>query len=197
MALKHPIRRQMLRDLNEEGTMSFSDLMRSVKLIDTGTFGFHLKVLGNLVKQDKEGKYRLSELGVVAHQLIAFIEESQEVKSVPSEIEKREVKPLFQLSVEGTHDLKKLSFGYWSNISPEDEEKQKILFDFIREKLNYAERAEPKPICEIQVSVTPDGGMTTVGTTWLTELSAEEKKKYIELLIDKLKYTLEKEEYRL
>jgi len=193
MALKHPIRRQMLRELSKKGAVSFSDLMRLVKLVDTGTFGFHLKALEALIKQNGEGKYCLSELGKVAHQLIAFIEESEEVKSVVTEVENEAIKPLFQLSVEGTQDLKELRFGYWSNVAPKEKEKRKKVLDFIRNKLNEVERSEPKPVCEIQIGVTPEG-MTTIGKEWLTELSPAEKKKYIDLLIDKLKFMKEKEE---
>jgi len=118
-ALKHPIRRRMLDKLSQEGGASFSDLMRAVELGDTGTFGFHLNVLRNLVEIDRDGKYHLSNLGKVAHQLSESIQNSKGVKDVVKEV-KGEIKPLLQLNVEGTQDLDELSFGYWSNISPED-----------------------------------------------------------------------------
>jgi len=73
-ALKHPIRRKMLDKLGQEKAISFSDLMHSVELGDTGTFGFHINVLINLVEQNEEGKYRLSQLGKVAHQPLEDIE---------------------------------------------------------------------------------------------------------------------------
>ena len=136
MSLKHPIRRQILRELGKEGAISFSDLMRPVKPVDTGTFGFHLKALGDLIKQNGEGKYCLSELGKVAHQLIALIGESKEVKSVITEVENEGITRLFKLSVEGTRDLKELGFSYWSSISSKEEEKRDKILDFIRNKLN-------------------------------------------------------------
>jgi DNA-binding transcriptional ArsR family regulator len=185
-ALKHPIRRKMLEVLSQEKAMSFSDLMRSVGLTDTGTFGFHLNVLRNLVEQNEEHKYRLSQLGKVAHQLSKFTEESEEVRIMAKD-EKSEMEPLFQLSVEGTQDLEKLSLGYWSHIPPEDKEKRKKLLDFVVKKLEETEKADPKPICEIHFAQTPDKHLTDVSTTWFIKLSKTERREYIDLLVDKLK----------
>jgi len=184
-ALKHPIRRRILDELSQEEGTSFSDLMHSVELEDTGTFGFHLNVLRNLVELDKGGKYRLSNLGKVAHQLSESVQNSKGVKDVVKE-EQGEIKPLLQLNVEGTHDLDKLSFGYWSNISPEDKEKRKKLLDFVVNKLEEVEKANPKPILEIQVTQTPDKNLTNVNAAWLIGLSKDQKKEYIDLLVDKL-----------
>ena len=184
-ALKHPIRRRMLDKLSREEGMSFSDLMRSVELEDTGTFGFHLNVLRNLVEQNEEGKYRLSQLGKVAHQLSKFTKGSEEVRIMTKD-EQGEMEPLFQVSVEGTMDLEKLSLGYWSNIPPEDKEKRKKLINFVVNKLEETEKANPKPICEIHFAQTPDKHLTDVSTTWFIKLSKTERKEYIDLLVDKL-----------
>ena len=78
--------------------------------------------------------------------------------------------------------------------SSKTKENVKKAIDFIQNKLNDLENSEPKPICEIQVGLTPEG-MTTIGKEWLTELSLSEKKEYIDLLIDKLKFMKEKELY--
>jgi len=81
--------------------------------------------------------------------------------------EQGEMGPLFQLSVEGTPDLEKLSFGYWSHIPSEDKEKRKKLLNFVVNKLEEIEKTDPKPICEIHVAQTPDKHLTDVSTTWL------------------------------
>jgi hypothetical protein len=190
-ALKHPIRREMIFKLSEEEFMSFSNLMRATKLIDTGTFGFHLNVLRTLVIQDEEGRYCLSDLGKTAHQLLISIEKTKEVNDL-TETEKKEINPLLQISVEGTQEAEKLTFGFWVNAKTKKNAKKVI--DFVQDKLKEVESIEPKPICEIQVGITPEG-MTTIGKEWLAELNLADKKRYINLLIDKLKFMKERELY--
>jgi DNA-binding transcriptional ArsR family regulator len=187
--LKHPIRREILNILSQEEALSFSELMRSVNLKDTGTFGFHLNVLGPLLKQDTEGQYCLSDLGKTAHQLIISIEKTKEVTSM-NKTEKKEIKPLLQISVEGTQEAEELTFGFWMNVK--ERKNGKKILDFVQEKLKEVESFKPKPICEIQVGLTQEG-MTTVGQEWLTELNLAEKKRYFNLLIDKLKFMRDKE----
>jgi len=179
----------MIFKLSQEEFMSFSDLMRATRLIDTGTFGFHLNVLRNLVIQDEEGRYCLSDLGKTAHQLLISIEKTKEVNDL-TETEKKEINPLLQISVEGTQEAEKLTFGFWVNTKTKKNAKKVI--DFVKDKLKEVESIEPKPICEIQVGITPEG-MTTIGKEWLTELNLIEKKKYTDILIDKLKFMKERE----
>jgi hypothetical protein len=56
----------------------------------------------------------------------------------------------------------------------------------------YVESFKLKPICEIQLGLTPEGIITTE-QEWLTELNLTDKKRYFNLLIEKLKFMKEKE----
>jgi uncharacterized RDD family membrane protein YckC/DNA-binding HxlR family transcriptional regulator len=72
-ALSHPIRRQILRYLNERQECSFTDLMNALN-IDTGKLSFHLKSLEAFLEQTPTGKYRLSKVGENAIVLIRDLE---------------------------------------------------------------------------------------------------------------------------
>jgi hypothetical protein len=57
--------------LRQDGPMSYVDLLNTLKITNTGRLNYHLKVLGDLVKKDgQDGRYELSEKGVVALDLL-------------------------------------------------------------------------------------------------------------------------------
>jgi glucan phosphoethanolaminetransferase (alkaline phosphatase superfamily) len=68
--LKHPIRRKIILALYEKKCLSYVDLMNFVEVTNTGKFNYHLKVLGDLIEKDKDGKYCLTEKGQMAAQLL-------------------------------------------------------------------------------------------------------------------------------
>ncbi len=82
--LSHPLRRQILRYLNEKQECSFTDLMNALK-VDTGKLSFHIKNLEAFLEQTPTNKYRLSKLGENA---IVFIRDL-EAWSVEAEVAKR------------------------------------------------------------------------------------------------------------
>jgi hypothetical protein len=63
-------RRKILLALNENGCLSYSDLMNQTKIEHTGRLNYHLKTLGDLLSKDTESRYVLSEKGKVAVQLL-------------------------------------------------------------------------------------------------------------------------------
>jgi DNA-binding transcriptional ArsR family regulator len=72
-ALKHPIRRGILRILSA-APKSFSDLQKVFK-IESSHLTYHLEGLGNLLLKTEDGKYALSSLGEAAVSMMNHVEE--------------------------------------------------------------------------------------------------------------------------
>jgi len=60
--LSHPFRRKILQFLQNEGHISYTDLMEKLNLDTTGQLNFHLKKIGSLIDKDKKS-YFLTEDG--------------------------------------------------------------------------------------------------------------------------------------
>ena len=74
-ALKHPIRRRILRMLNDN-ELTYTQMLKTLD-IDTGHLNYYLESLGELVVKTADGKYRLSEFGNAAVNLMTGIEETE------------------------------------------------------------------------------------------------------------------------
>ena len=72
-ALSHPLRREILLNLNEKGECSFTDLMNALS-VETGKLSFHIKNLEGFLEQTKAGKYKLNKLGENSLRLIRDLE---------------------------------------------------------------------------------------------------------------------------
>lgn len=68
--LKDETRRKIVLLLNEKGSLSYSDLMDSSEIVSTGTFNYHLKILGDLLAKNDLGHYFLTEKGKLASRLL-------------------------------------------------------------------------------------------------------------------------------
>gem|GEM_PF-1600984 len=68
--LKHPVRRKIILALFERRSLSYADLMNFVGVSNTGKFNYHLKILGDLIEKDQNGRYILTEKGEMAAQLL-------------------------------------------------------------------------------------------------------------------------------
>jgi uncharacterized RDD family membrane protein YckC len=79
--LAHPLRREILLTLSEQGECSFTDLLNTLK-IDTGKLSFHLRALSAFVEQTPLAKYRLSRAGENAVRVIKDVESWAEVADV-------------------------------------------------------------------------------------------------------------------
>jgi hypothetical protein len=75
--LKHPIRHKIVLALYATKSLSYTDLMGAVEASNTGKFNYHLKILGDLIAKDAEGKYVLSEKGQLAAQFLQKFPEKQ------------------------------------------------------------------------------------------------------------------------
>lgn len=73
--LKHPIRRRILRMLNDN-ELTYTQMLKTLD-INTGHLNYYLESLGELVVKTEEGKYRLSEFGKAAVNLMTGIEETE------------------------------------------------------------------------------------------------------------------------
>lgn len=68
--LKDPTRREIIRYLYDKGPLSYTELMKLMRIKNTGKLNYHLKVLNDLVKKAEDGKYSLTEKGLVAASLL-------------------------------------------------------------------------------------------------------------------------------
>jgi len=79
--LKDPTRRNLVLHLNRRGQLAYMELMNLLEITNTGKFNYHLKILGNLIEKGEDGKYRLTERGQLASQLLQkFPEKTMETK---------------------------------------------------------------------------------------------------------------------
>jgi len=74
-ALKHPIRRKILRMLSED-ELTYTQMLTRLG-VDTGHLNYHLENLGELLSKTDDGKYRLSEFGTAALGLMGSVEETE------------------------------------------------------------------------------------------------------------------------
>ena len=87
--LKDPTRRDLLRCLSEGGTLSYVELMAQAKVTNTGRLNYHLKILNGLIEKQADGKYGLTEKGLLAVQLLdKFPEEKPRTQKQKSRMKK-------------------------------------------------------------------------------------------------------------
>ncbi len=63
-------RRSILELLARKGVLSYTDIMTLLNIMNTGRLNYHLKILGELIEKDVEGRYRLTEKGRLAAELL-------------------------------------------------------------------------------------------------------------------------------
>jgi hypothetical protein len=68
--LKDKTRSQIILQLNDKGSLSYTDLMNLIGVSSTGKMNYHLKILDNLVAKNPDGLYLLTEKGKLAAQLL-------------------------------------------------------------------------------------------------------------------------------
>jgi len=68
--IKNPIRRKIVLTLLEKNELAYMDLMNIVQVENTGKLNYHLKILGDLLEKNGNGRYRLTEKGHLASQLL-------------------------------------------------------------------------------------------------------------------------------
>jgi DNA-binding transcriptional ArsR family regulator len=83
--LSNQKRRDILRVIGEKRQVTFTEIKNQVGIEDTPTLSYHLNALGQLLGQ-KEGKYRLSELGSDTYNLMCKIATYSESASIISSL---------------------------------------------------------------------------------------------------------------
>ncbi|MDI9578933.1 MAG: winged helix-turn-helix domain-containing protein [Thermoproteota archaeon] len=78
--LKDETRRKIILELNQKGSVGYTDLMESLGITSTGTLNYHLKVLGDLLEKDQTEKYRLSEKGKLALKLLTEFPQNNQIE---------------------------------------------------------------------------------------------------------------------
>jgi hypothetical protein len=68
--LSDTTRRSILELLAEKEALGYTENMTVLRVTNTGRLNYHLKVLGDLVSKDNEGRYRLTERGQLAVNLL-------------------------------------------------------------------------------------------------------------------------------
>ena len=68
--LRDPIRRDILLHLSRNDALTYMELMDFLRITNTGKFNYHLKFLGDLIEKGDDGKYRLTEKGNTAIELL-------------------------------------------------------------------------------------------------------------------------------
>lgn len=77
-ALGHPIRKKIVEILGEKQHVGFKDLKDAVN-VSVGTLYFHLEALDDLIAQDENRKYVLTDKGKLALKLLGSVDEQLEV----------------------------------------------------------------------------------------------------------------------
>jgi len=73
-------RRSILELLAEKEALSYTELMTLLQVTNTGRLNYHLKALGALVSKDDQGKYRLTERGQLAVNLLQTLPQKAPVE---------------------------------------------------------------------------------------------------------------------
>ncbi len=76
--LKDEKRRRIISLLNENGNLSYTDLLNALAISNTGKLNYHLKILNGLINKDEDGRYSLTEKGKLA---VRLLDEFKETKS--------------------------------------------------------------------------------------------------------------------
>ncbi len=78
--LSHPIRRAIIKILYERVELSYSELLREVK-VEEGLFNFHLRNMRPLIELTEDKTYILSRKGKLAYELIRKVEQETPLHS--------------------------------------------------------------------------------------------------------------------
>ena len=78
-SLNHPIRRNIIKVLGINKSLSFSQILNSMENIDSPSLSYHLKSLRSSIKQNKTG-YNLTKIGKSAYKLVTSIDNPHQLR---------------------------------------------------------------------------------------------------------------------
>jgi F0F1-type ATP synthase assembly protein I len=79
--LKDDNRQKIIVLINENGSLSYTDLIKKLDTVSTGLLNYHLKILGDLLSKNEEGQYTLSEKGRLASKLLEEFPEQENLSA--------------------------------------------------------------------------------------------------------------------
>jgi len=82
-ALSHPIRRKIVHTIGKNGYATFTSLSKIEPRV--GLLYYHLNIMKDLLYQDEKKRYKLSELGKKAYELLISGEDIEEYETFSSE----------------------------------------------------------------------------------------------------------------
>lgn len=85
--MRHPICKRIIRLLYEQAT-TYSEVLRSLG-VETGLLNYHLDSMRELLSKDDERRYRLTEFGIAAFELIPKVEAPVKKASQPMFLKSR------------------------------------------------------------------------------------------------------------
>lgn len=75
--LKDETRQKIIVLLNKKGDLSYTELMDCLEVVSTGLLNYHLKVLADLLTKDENGRYSLTEKGIIAYKVMTEFSANQ------------------------------------------------------------------------------------------------------------------------
>jgi DNA-binding transcriptional ArsR family regulator len=93
LALKHPVRRKILRMLGEDPA-SYTEILNKLG-VESGFLNYHLESLSGLIAKDKDGRYCVSKFGEAALGLVTGVEEPVKRQSRRLEIFGFKINPAY------------------------------------------------------------------------------------------------------
>lgn len=127
--LSHSVRRCIIECLEEQGPLSFNDLLKLVNTKNHGELGFHLRALKGLIEQKASKEYHLTHKGLLAANLLDDV----------SIILSRTTQDLLHSPI---RYVQSLAFGDHAFLSSDSETSTKdICFSYLRAGLTKGEAA--------------------------------------------------------
>jgi len=81
--LKDETRSKIVLLLTDKVSLSYTELMDTLGIVSTGLLNYHLKVLGDLLTKNEEGRYELTEKGKLASRLLLEFPEENGQRGKP------------------------------------------------------------------------------------------------------------------
>ena len=76
-------RRSILELVKEKDAISYTEIMSTLRITNTGRLNYHIKALNGLISKDDQGKYHLTEKGQLAINLLQAFPKKVQAENVP------------------------------------------------------------------------------------------------------------------
>jgi DNA-binding transcriptional ArsR family regulator/cell division protein FtsB len=135
-ALRHPIRRRILRMLSVE-PMTFTNVLNTLG-VESSHLTYHLDSLGVLISKTDSGKYRLSTFGQAAVSMMGWVEEASTIEFKPVTLTTK-WKAVFVLLVIGIAVFSGVYYSQYQVLSGLSMEYAELSEEFTQTKAEYTQ----------------------------------------------------------